>query len=163
MLNSFAFTDAQIGIFVEKLRNSPAWENLLIILLPDHSTPHPVSIGNNSPERHHIPMHWLGGAIKENMTIGEYMSQTDIAATLLGQLGLPHNEYIFSKDISNAGSSKFAYWAFNNGFGIIDVNGVTIFDYTSGKELRSEGDPDSTRLNHGKAILQKTFIEIRKL
>ena len=163
MLNSFAFTDAQIGRFVEKLRNSPAWENLLIILLPDHSTPHPVSIGNNSPERHHIPMHWLGGAIKENMTVNEYMSQTDIAATLLGQLGLSHKEFIFSKDVSNAGSSKFAYWAFNNGFGLIDVNGVTIFDYTTGKELRREGDPDSTRLNHGKAILQKTFIEIRKL
>jgi hypothetical protein len=45
----------------------------------------------------------------------------------------------------------------------MDKTGVTIFDCTTGKELRSECDPDSTRLNYGKAILQKTFIEIRKL
>lgn len=162
-LNSFAFTDEQIGRFVEKLRASPEWDNMLVILVPDHSTGYPVSIGNNSPERHHIPMLWLGGAVKEDMTVNEYMSQTDIPATLLGQLGLPHDEYIFSKDISSAEASRFAYWAFNDGFGMIDKDGVTIFDCGMNSMVRDEGDPDSRRFSYGKAILQKTFIEIRKM
>ena len=108
-------------------------------------------------------MLWLGGAVKEDMTVNEYMSQTDIPATLLGQLGLPHDEYIFSKDISSAESSRFAYWAFNDGFGMIDKDGVTIFDCGMNSMVRDEGDPDSRRFSYGKAILQKTFIEIRKM
>lgn len=161
--NSFAFTDEQIGRFVEKLRKTEEWENMLIILVPDHSTPYPVSIGNNSPERHHIPMLWLGGAVKEDMTVDEYMAQTDIPATLLGQLGISHDEYLFSRDISSPKTSRFGYWAFKDGFGMIDESGVTIYDCSTDKFIRNEGDPDLQRHDYGKAILQKTFIEIRSL
>lgn len=163
LLNSFAFTDEMIGRFVEKLRATEEWDNMLIILIPDHSTPHPVSIGNNSPERHHIPMLWLGGAVKEDMTVSDYMAQTDLAATLLGQLGIPHDQFIFSRDISSPETSRFGYWAFKNGFGMIDENGVTIYDCSTESLIRSEGDPDLSRHDKGKAILQKTFIEIRKM
>jgi phosphoglycerol transferase MdoB-like AlkP superfamily enzyme len=163
LLNSFAFTDEMIGRFVEKLRATEEWENMLIILVPDHSTPHPVSIGNNSPERHHIPMLWLGGAVKEDMTVSDYMAQTDLAATLLGQLGIAHDQFIFSRDISSPETSRFGYWAFKNGFGMIDENGVTIYDCSTESLIRSEGDPDLSRHDKGKAILQKTFIEIRKM
>lgn len=161
--NSFAFTDEEIGKFVEKLRGTEEWENMLIILVPDHSTPYPVSIGNNSPERHHIPMLWLGGAVKEDMTVDEYMAQTDIPATLLGQLGISHDEYLFSRDISSPKTSRFGYWAFKDGFGMIDKNGVTIYDCSTDRFIRNEGDPDMLRHDYGKAILQKTFIEIRSL
>lgn len=161
LLNSFAFTDEIIGRFVEKLRNSPEWENMLIILVPDHSTPHPVSIGNNSPERHHLPMLWLGGAVKEDMTISSHMAQTDLAATLLGQLEIGHDQFFFSRDISAPGTSRFGYWAFKDGFGMIDENGVTIYDCSTEAVIRNEGDPDMHRLKYGKAILQKTFTEIR--
>ena len=163
LLNSFAFTDEAIGRFVEKLRATEEWGNMLIVLIPDHSTPHPVSIGNNSPERHHIPMLWLGGAVKEDMTVSEYMAQTDLVATLLGQLGIPHEKFIFSRDISSPGTSKFGYWSFKNGFGMIDEDGVTIYDCSTESLIRSEGDPDLSRHDKGKAILQKTFIEIRKM
>jgi phosphoglycerol transferase MdoB-like AlkP superfamily enzyme len=162
-LNSFAFTDEMIGRFVEKLRATEEWENMLIVLIPDHSTAHPGTIGNESPERHHIPMLWLGGAVKEDMTVSDYMAQTDLAATLLGQLGIPHDEFIFSRDISSPGTSRFGYWAFKNGFGMIDENGVTIYDCSTESLIRSEGDPDLSRHDKGKAILQKTFIEIRKM
>ena len=163
LLNSFAFTDEVIGRFVEKLRSTKEWENMLIILVPDHSTPFPVSIGNNSPERHHIPMLWLGGAVREDMTVSDYMAQTDIAATLLGQMGIPHDQFIFSRDISSPETSRFGYWAFKNGFGMIDEDGVSIYDCSTETLIRNEGDPDLSRHDSGKAILQKTFIEIRKM
>lgn len=162
ILNSFAFTDEQIGRFIEKLRASDAWKDLLVILVPDHSTPYPASIGNSSPETHHLPMLWLGGAVSNDMTINEFMSQTDIAATLLGQMGISHDQFIFSRDITSGETSRSAYWAFNNGFGIIDENGASVYDCSSGTVVRNDGD-DQKRLEYGKAILQKTFIEIEKL
>jgi len=162
LLNSFAFTDEQIGRFVEKLRATEEWENMLVILVPDHSTPYPTSIGNSSPERHHLPMLWLGGAVNQNMVIDEYMSQTDIAATLLGQMGISHDEFIFSRDITSCKTSRFGYWTYNNGFGIIDENGASIYDCSTERIIRNDGE-DSLRLQYGKAILQKTFMEIRNL
>jgi hypothetical protein len=108
-------------------------------------------------------MLWLGGAVKEDMIVSDYMAQTDLAATLLGQLGIAHDQFIFSRDISSPETSRFGYWAFKNGFGMIDENGVTIYDCSTESLIRSEGDPDLSRHDKGKAILQKTFIEIRKM
>lgn len=160
LLNSFAFTDEEIGRFVEKLRATEEWENMLIILVPDHSTPYPASIGNSSPERHHLPMLWLGGAVSKDMVINDYMSQTDIAATLLGQMGIGHEEFIFSRDMASEKTSRFGYWTYNNGFGMIDENGASVYDCSTGSIIRNDGN-DTLRLEYGKAILQKTFMEIR--
>ena len=162
-LNSFAFTDEAIGNFVDRLRSSEQWEDMLVILLPDHGTPYPANIGNNTPLRHHIPMLWLGGAVEQSFVVEECMAQTDLAATLLAQLGVTHDDFTFSRNIASPEASHFGYWAFNNGFGIIDSRGTTIYDCTTEQVVVSENDADNHRLNRGKAFLQKTFIEIREM
>ena len=101
--------------------------------------------------------------MNEAMEITDYMSQTDLAATLLAQLGVAHDDFTFSRNIASPEASHFGYWAFNNGFGIIDSRGTTIYDCTTGQVVVSENDPDNDRLNSGKAFLQKTFIEIREM
>ena len=35
-LNAFAFTDQCVGDMIDSLRTLPAWDNLLVILIPDH-------------------------------------------------------------------------------------------------------------------------------
>lgn len=162
-LNSFAFTDAEIGAFVERLKASEHWENMLVILLPDHGTPYPANIGGNTPLRHHIPMLWLGGAVRENFTFDLPMAQTDLAATLLAQLGIAHDDFTFSRNAASHTASHFGYWTYNNGWGIIDSEGTTIYDCTTEQVVTDENDPDSARLNRGKALLQKTFEVIKGL
>lgn len=34
--NAFAYTDAAIGTLVDSLKHSPVWDNLLIVIIPDH-------------------------------------------------------------------------------------------------------------------------------
>lgn len=41
--NAFAYTDAAIGTLVATLKKSPAWDNLLIIIIPDHGHPYNVA------------------------------------------------------------------------------------------------------------------------
>ena len=163
LLNSFAYTDEAIGNFVEHLRNSAAWENMLLILVPDHSTLYPTSIGNHSSERHRIPMIWLGGAVTKPMVVEEYMSQTDIAATLLAQMNISHTQFTFSRDICAEGCAHFAYWTYPVGFGIIDAKGKTIYDCNTDIVITEECDDTARHVEEGKAWLEKTFIEIRNM
>lgn len=163
LLNAFAFTDEVVGRLVERLKASPAWDDMLLILIPDHGYQYPEEIGYNTPRRHHIPMLWLGGAVARPMAIGEYAAQTDLAATLLGQLGIAHDGFKFSRDLSRDGTTRFGYYTFNNGFGVVDSLGATIYDCTADMTLLDENDPSEARLDRGKALLQKTFEEIRGL
>ena len=36
-LNSVAYTDSCLGAFVDTLRNSPRWDNLLLVFVADHT------------------------------------------------------------------------------------------------------------------------------
>lgn len=162
-LNAFAFTDEVVGEFVERIRRSEHWSNTLIIIIPDHGYPYPASVSNYSSERHHIPMLWLGGAVAERRTIESYAAQTDLAATLLAQLSLPHSDFVFSRNIATE-STHFGYWTFNNGFGIIDSAGTTIYDCDTAQSIVSTTEGmEQEHLRYGKALLQSTFYEIERL
>ena len=161
MLNAMAFTDACLGCFVERVRQPPVWKDLLVILIADHAYPYPYGIANSDALRHRIPMLWLGGAVRRPAVVETYGSQSDLAATLLAQLGIAHGDFLFSRDLFDPARPKFGYWCFNNGFGVADAGGTTIFDCTSARVI----SPDSTaaQLRDGKAMLQTTYKAIREL
>ena len=161
MLNAMAFTDACLGRFVERVRQTPVWDDLLVILIADHAYPYPYGIANSDALRHRIPMLWLGGAVRRPAVVETYGSQSDLAATLLAQLGIAHGDFLFSRDLLDPARPKFGYWCFNNGFGVADAGGTTIFDCTSARVI----SPDSTaaQLRDGKAMLQTTYKAIREL
>ena len=161
MLNAMAFTDACLGRFVERVRQTPVWDDLLVILIAAHAYPYPYGIANSDALRHRIPMPWLGGAVRRPAVVETYGSQSDLAATLLAQLGIAHGDFLFSRDLFDPARPKFGYWCFNNGFGVADAGGTTIFDCTSARVI----SPDSTaaQLRDGKAMLQTTYKAIREL
>lgn len=163
-LNAFAFTDMVIGEFVERIRNSRHWDNTLIIIIPDHGYPYPSTVSSYSSTRHHIPMLWLGGAVAEGRIIESYAAQTDLAATLLAQLSLPHDNFPFSRNIASHDATHFGYWTFNNGFGIADSEGVTIYDCDNAQTIVSTtAEKEQEHLRYGKALLQSTFYVIETL
>lgn len=160
ILNSAAFTDAQLGRVIDTLKASPAWDDMLLILIADHSYTWPLGIGYNTPERHHIPMIWTGGAISSPRVIDTYCSQIDLAATLFAQMGIDHSDFIFSKDILCTSLPHFGYYCFNDGFAVLYPDGKIIYDNTTSKIIDSI-NPDSLYLNYGKALLQQTYLDIR--
>lgn len=161
LLNAMAFSDAQIGRLIDRLRESPVWDNLLVVLVADHGYPYPYDLAYNAPLRHRIPMIWLGGALATaSRTVDTYASQIDICATLLAQMGLPHDEFDYSKNIFGATPPhKFGYYCFSDGFGVIDADGETVYDNT-GETVLFQTGPQSERLEWGKAMLQTTYEDI---
>lgn len=163
LLNSMAFADNEVGRVVERLRESSAWGNMLVIIVADHAFPYPEGVAYNSPERHRIPMIWTGGAVRQHRVVEEYMSQMDIATTLLTQLGIDHTSYPFSKNVLSDARPHFGYFAFSDGFGVVDASGATIFDCTSNAVIEQRGSSNPSRTEIGKTILQTTYKTIGEL
>ena len=160
-LNSMAFTDSCIGSFIGQLKELPVWKNTLVVLVSDHGYRYPASLTDYEPRRFHIPMIWLGGAIKEPAIIDTYANQTDLAATLLSQLNLPHDSFTFSRDILAPGYPEYAFYTFPNGFGFIDSTGISVYDNESNKPLiESPTENSIERLNKGKVLLQTLYDDL---
>ena len=159
--NAFAYTDECLGKFIDRLKQTPAWKDLLVICLPDHGFYYPREGSNAMPRFYHIPLLWLGGAVKQPMQVDKIMNQTDLAASLLGQLGLEHTAFTFSRNVLGSDYKyPFAFYSFNNGFSFRDSTGVTVFDNNSGSILFDEPEADESRLDKGKAILQTVYDDL---
>lgn len=160
--NSFAFTDEMLGHFIDRLKETELWKNTLIICIADHTVAgYPEGSRQTDRNRNRILCMLLGGAVKEPRVIKRICNQTDIVATILAQLGLPIEEFTFSRNIfSPQYIYPFAYNCFNNGITFIDSTGHSTLDLDSKKELLSEpANGGKERLERAKAILQGTYGE----
>lgn len=159
-MNAFNYLDQCIGDFVDKLRTTPQWENLLIVLLPDHGIRY-QQIDETDQIRNHIPLVWIGGAVKTPRTISQVCNQSDLVATLLGQMGITHEAFTFSRDVLSANYQKpFAMHCYNNGFSIVDSTSFTVFDLTSEKTIAGS---NAKAVALGKAILQTTSKDLKNM
>lgn len=162
-LNTVAFTDSCLGHFIDRFKQLPAWQNSLVILVSDHGFRYPDGTKDYEPKRYHIPMLWIGGAIAEPKVISRIGNQTDLAATLLHQLGLPTEDFTFSKDLMDPQAPRQAFYTFQNGFGWIDESGVSVFDNDGNQPLIEVPQAGSAqRLDKGKALLQTLYDDLGK-
>ena len=159
-MNAFYYLDKCLGDFVDKLKVTPYWKDLLIVLLPDHGINY-KEFDETRQERNHIPLVWIGGAVKAPRHITTFCNQSDLAATLLGQMGLPHRDYRFSRDVLSSNYTRpYAFHCYNNGFSMVDSTGFTVFDLTGDQLV--VGDNHSA-VTLGKAILQTTSQDLKQL
>ena len=161
VLNAFYYLDHCIGTFVDALRQTPSWENLLVVLLPDHGIDY-KEVGAEDPRHDHIPMVWTGGAVKAPRRIKSVCNQTDLPATLLGQMNMSHADYRYSRDVMSSNyTHRVAVHTYNNGIIMVDSRGRVMFDLTSNRMIQGEG-PDAERLIHiGKAVLQSAAKDLK--
>lgn len=161
--NSMAYTDDCMGKFVERLKQSPVWNDLLVVVLSDHGIKSNQKQQNSDYEVAHIPMVWIGGAVKEHRVVSSIMAQSDMAATLLGQLDIPHDDFIFSRDVmSKTYQCPSAFHTFDNGMTLIDSLGVVTYDNNAKRTIYSElftGGQMDIKLyeNKIKAVLQTVY------
>ena len=161
--NAFYYLDTCIGNFIDRLKQLPQWDNLLIIFLPDHS----IDYGPYTEAlqvRNKIPMVWTGGAVKAPRKITQLCNQTDLAATLLAQLRLPHDQFRWSRDVLSASYRyPFAVHNYNNGFSLADSTGFIAYDLESQRLVTNESSQASRLERMGKAILQATTADLKAM
>lgn len=138
--NAFAFTDSVVGSFIRELSHTAAWDSTLVILVPDHYGAYPRNL-EPIAERHHIPLILTGGALKQRGTLDMPASQMDIAATLLGMLGIDHSQFRFSRDLLDPAAPKLAYFAEPETAAMITPDGEATINVVTGEITDTTGDP----------------------
>lgn len=160
-LNAFAYTDSVMGAIVREYRKLPRWKNTLIVFVPDHVGGYKENLNDHDRSRYQIPLILAGGAISRPMKVGIIGSQHDIAATLLGQLGVEHMEFTFSKNMMSDATPKFAFFAVNDAFGIVSEENSLIYDNRAKRIVYDKGEK-GFNLKRGQAYLQKLYDDLAK-
>lgn len=160
-LNAFAYTDSVMGAIVREYRKLPRWKNTLIVFVPDHVGGYKENLNDHDRSRYQIPLILAGGAISRPMKMGIIGSQHDIAATLLGQLGVEHREFTFSKNMMSDATPKFAFFAVNDAFGIVSEENSLIYDNRAKRIVYDKGEK-GFNLKRGQAYLQKLYDDLAK-
>ena len=159
--NAFAFTDHCLGQFIDKLKRTPVWDDLLVICLPDHGFYYPFEGQSRSDFFQHIPMLWIGGAVKQPVVVDKIMNQSDMAATLLGQLGIAHGEFNFSRDVlCDTYTYPCAYWSYSGGCAFADSTGVSLVDLNTEQPYWEQPSHSEERSLRAKAILQRSYKDL---
>lgn len=160
-LNAFAYTDSVMGAIVREYRKLPRWKNTLIVFVPDHVGGYKENLNDHDRSRYQIPLILAGGAISRPMKVGIIGSQHDIAATLLGQLGVEHREFTFSKNMMSDATPKFAFFAVNDAFGIVSEENSLIYDNRGKRTVYDKGEK-GFNLKRGQAYLQKLYDDLAR-
>lgn len=158
-LNAVSYTDECLGSFVERLKSTALWDNTLLIFIADHAMQsYPGGLNNSDPRRFHIPMIWLGGAVKEPKVVSDFGSQNDLAATLLSQLNLKYTDFRFSTDMLNPDSRKFAFYSYVNGFCMTDSTGTITYDNDRQEIIHQSGNIGLEK--SAKAFFQNMYMDL---
>ncbi len=161
--NSMYYTDVALGNFIREAKKQAWWHNTIIVLAADHGHRLPGEETNDQPTKFRIPLILTGGALtKRDTIISTVGSQTDIVPTLLSAINLPPAKsdasiYTWGSNLLNKAKKPFAFYVFNDGFGLVTDKGVVTFDNISKKVLQKTPNLPDNQLNLGKAYMQYSF------
>jgi len=162
-VNAHHYTDASIGQFLDAASRQPWWDSTLVVIVADHGSPLPAA-RNGAPEsvvnRHHIPMLWVGGALRVRDTVVHRIAaSTDVAPTLLAQLGIPPTGFRWGRNLLTTRDEAFSYFAHNDGFAYIDRSGWLVHDERGRRTIEQSGRAGAAQLRGGSALLQASFAD----
>ncbi|MEZ3575938.1 MAG: sulfatase-like hydrolase/transferase [Muribaculaceae bacterium] len=127
--NAFAYTDSCIGAFADSVSRLP--RKSLIVIVPDHYGCYPVNL-EGEPARHHVPLIFAGNALQhKGIRIHRHGSQTDLAATILGQLGIDATAFKFSRDMLADIPAPFAFYSSPNAIALSDSTATATVDIST--------------------------------
>ena len=141
--NAFAYTDSCITALVDQLQRTPLWDSLLIIIVPDHGVTYPGVSSPADSRVARIPLLFLGGAVRQPLTIDRLMSQSDLAATLLSQLHLDFADFPFSRNVLSPNylsQPQFVLHAYKNEVNLITPDAVATYDCVNRAYRTPEAD-----------------------
>ena len=161
-LNAFAYSDYSVACMIDTLKQLPQWQNLLVIIIPDHGFLYKQSY--KDPGFFRAPMLWTGGAVREPRRMQVLMNQSDIAATLLSQMGIRHDDYSWSRNVlSKDYTYPFVYCNFPAGVLFADSTGISIYDIEGDAVMTEQPADDGLRIMRAKAILQTSYDQLKEL
>ncbi len=154
------YTDKSLGAFIRLAQKESWFKNTLFVIVADHGHRLPKEkYAISEAKRFHIPLLFFGDVIKPEFRgkqLAVFGSQTDIAKSLLGQVGLDGSRFTFSQDLFATDPNQgYAFFDWDNGFGVIRKGSFASFDNAGKRIIKQEGRENL--LSFGQAYMQKVF------
>lgn len=154
VLNSIAYTDSCIGTFIDEIKKTSEWNNLLICFVADHGMLYPSDMKQYDIQRFRIPFLITGGALNKTGIDDRLASQMDIAQTLISITGSFDNpEFPLSNNLLDSTIHSEGVFIYKNGIGVVRDSAQYIFDFDLNKAVVTNGSIDSLK-TRGEVILQ---------
>ncbi len=157
--NAFAYADRCLGDFVRGLRRCGAWDNALVVIVPDHWGSYPRDL-RGFEERHHIPLVISGGALAaRGVRVDRLGSQSGIAGTVSSLLGIDwRGAFVFSRDLLDVSTPEWAWMCEPTWFGLKTATGSAFIDVATGGVLQGSADGDDVA--RAKAFVQCVYSDL---
>lgn len=155
-LNSMYYTDHCLGQFFEQAKTKSWWDNTLFVLIADHGHQGPSRVGNTDRRRFNIPLILTGGAVAvRDSLVHTYGTQTDLANTLLSQMGIDASDFNFSRNLLIDDGKDFAFFDFTDGYGYVTKEDYQVYDIPMSSFIRHDNQTAEADTTSGRAYLQK--------
>jgi len=167
-INSAFYSDKQLGTYLREAKKQSWYPNTLFILVADHSHNTYRNWPLESFDYHKIPLLFYGDVIKNEFKgerIGKIISHSDLPKTLLKQVGIPAEEFKWSRDIFNPYTPEYAFFELHYAYGWKQPQGSYVYSWDWKKYYEYKFVPGTTKqeedkiIKNGKAYLQVLFQE----
>ncbi len=152
-VTAFQYADSCAAAFINNLTEAGKADNTLFILVPDHYGSYPKGLERAS-DRHSIPIIMTGGALQRRGRVGRTGGQTDIAATILGAMGLDTSSFRFSHNLLDPDAPGYSFFSDPGEIGLVTDSATVVYDLDAGETTFAEGD--TARL----ARMAKSYLQI---
>ena len=160
------YTDSALNVYLTEAAKTDWYKNTLFVIIADHGHRLPLEKWDSfHPNRYRIPFILYGDVIKKEFRgkkIDKIGGQTDLPSTLLRQLDMDNKAYHWSKDLLDPQTQSFAFFTWDDGFGIVKPEQSLTFDNV-GKNIIFLDKPnlqDSTNQKiekTGRSYLQEVY------
>lgn len=162
-LNAFAYADSCLGALVDGISQSPRGDRALIVIVLDHQGAWPDEF-ESLPSRHHIPLVFAGKALAvggvRDSTLG---CQPDIATTVLKQLGIPADDFLYGVDLFSQAQPHTAFMSRPGEVAFISGAGDTVVFNPDAEDVIAGNDTERAPLLQAKAVLQNLYTNLSNL
>ncbi len=156
-LNAFAYADHSLGEWYDAMSLTPRWDRSLVVIIPDHFAVWPDTL-TTQESRHHVPLVLAGGALRSAPArVDAVTAQTDIAATVLGMLGIAADDFPFSHNAFAPDAAHMAFFSDAEHASLAIPSGVATLNITS--DTGEAGD--SVQLRAVRAYLQTLYNDLQ--
>jgi phosphoglycerol transferase MdoB-like AlkP superfamily enzyme len=167
-MNSVYYADDCLDDFLENCKKEDWYENTLFVLVADHGHASPYVTNPLSSESFRIPLLPYGEPLKDSVKgkiIDVIGSQADIAATLLNQMEIKTDHYIWSKDLLNPNIPEFALHTTIRGFGWVTPKGNFTYHMDFEKYIEQNYSPENLKQERRKcdAFMQFFYADYKEL
>jgi phosphoglycerol transferase MdoB-like AlkP superfamily enzyme len=130
MRNATAYADRSLAHFMTAARGQAWYGRTLFVFVADHHARERLEMPPDSPGQRRVPLALAGPALApayRGVRISRVVAQYDLAALLLGELGLPHDEYRWSRHPLTTAGAELALFRVEGGFGWVTATAQGVY------------------------------------